>query len=366
MYFWSQINQSTNKMRCIILFSLLTLFMFSCDTSENVKHEGVETLTQDYLKASGETQGTTYSITYQDPNNRNLKPSIDSLLAAYDLELSTYVPSSIISELNKSEEHSFSLEKYSNSTNFIDCYNKSKEIYYNTNGTFNPALYPVIDYWGFYDGNQLEKISLEEIDKLLSFTSFGESEFSLKGKVLSKKHLESKLDFNAIAQGHSVDVVGDFLKSKGIENYMVEIGGEVKCQGLNPDGNEWTVGIEKPIENAEPGSTDYQFIAKLKNMSLATSGNYRKFYMIDGKKYAHTINPVTGYPVNHNLLSVTVIAKSCTQADGYATSFMVMGLINSIDFINNNPDLELEAYFVFDNNGTLDFTVTKGFDKYIK
>ena len=147
---------------------------------------------------------------------------------------------------------------------------------------------------------------------------------------------------------------------------MVEIGGEVKCQGLNPDGNEWTVGIEKPIENAEPGSTDYQFIAKLKNMSLATSGNYRKFYMLDGKKYAHTINPVTGYPVNHNLLSVTVIAKSCTNADGYATAFMVMGLINSIDFINNNPDLELEAYFVFDNNGTLDFTVSKGFDKYIK
>ena len=150
-------------MRFIIYFSLLSLFIFSCDSSEPTKHEGVETLTQDYLKATGETQGTTYSVTYQDPNYRNLKPSIDSLLAVYDSELSTYVPTSIISELNNSNEHSFSLDQYRGSNHFIDCYNKAKEIYYNTNGTFNPALYPVINYWGFYNGTQLEEISLEEI-----------------------------------------------------------------------------------------------------------------------------------------------------------------------------------------------------------
>jgi thiamine biosynthesis lipoprotein len=146
---------------------------------------------------------------------------------------------------------------------------------------------------------------------------------------------------------------------------MVEIGGEVSCKGVNPDQKLWSIGIDKPIEGLNPGE-QLEFIAELENMSLATSGNYRKFYEIDGKKFSHTINPVTGAPVQHNLLSVTVISKNCADADAYATAFMVMGLLNAMNFVNNNPDLELNAYFVFDAGGTMNSSMTKGFEKYIR
>ncbi len=351
-------------MRFSIILCSLSLLLASCDTNEQVGENSTDQ--SQYVKIQGNTQGTTYNITYLDVAGTNYQTSIDSLLAAYDMELSSYKENSILSQFNAHEDHIFDLSKFPDHKNFEDCYKKAKEVYYNTNGSFNPALYPVVKYWGFFDGTTQKDISVQVIDSILLLTNFGEEYFSLKEDAsLSKKFSNAKLDFNAIAQGHSVDVIADFFDTKNISNYMIEIGGEVTCKGVNPDDNNWTIGIDKPVENSTPGE-DLQFIATLDNMSLATSGNYRKFYEIDDKKYSHTINPVTGFPVNHNLLSVTVIAKSCADADAYATAFMVMGLLNSMNFINNHPDLELNAYFVFDANGSMNTSMTKGFEKYIK
>lgn len=352
-------------MRFSIIFCGLILFLASCGTEtgtvgENSTDESV------YVKINGNTQGTTYNITYLDAKGTNYQTSIDSLLAAYDMELSSYVENSIISKFNALDGHIFDLTEFPHHKNFEACYNQAKDVYYSTNGSFNPALYPIVKYWGFFDGTEQKDISYSDIDSILLLTNFGEEYFSLKeNQSLSKKYTNAQLDFNGIAQGHSVDVIADFFDAKKITNYMIEIGGEVTCSGLNPDNENWSIGIDKPVENSIPGE-ELQFIASLENMSLATSGNYRKFYEIDGKKYSHTINPVTGTPVQHNLLSVTVISKSCADADAYATAFMVMGLLNSMNFVNNHPDLELNAYFVFDANGVMTTSMTKGFEKYIR
>lgn len=352
-------------MRFSIIFCGLSLLLASCGTNSNAVGEN-STDESAYVKLNGNTQGTTYNITYLDGKGKNYQTSIDSLLAAYDMELSSYIENSVISQFNAKEGHIFDLTAHANHKMFEDCYKRAKDVYYNTNGSFNPALYPVVNYWGFFDGSEQKEISYSAIDSILLLTNFGEEYFSLKeNQSLSKKFANAKLDFNGIAQGHSVDVIADFLETKNIHNYMVEIGGEVTCKGENPDGHNWTIGIDKPIENSQPGE-DLQFIASLENLSLATSGNYRKFYEIDGKKYSHTINPVTGTPVQHNLLSVTVISKSCADADAYATAFMVMGLLNAMNFVNNHPDLELSAYFVFDANGAMNTSMTKGFEKFIK
>lgn len=351
-------------MRFSIILCCLSLLLASCESNEEVG--GNSTDQSQYVKIQGNAQGTTYNITYLDAKGTSYQTSIDSLLAAYDMELSSYKENSILSQFNKLDEHIFDLSKFPSHKNFEDCYKKAKEVYYTTNGSFNPALYPIVKYWGFFDGTEQKDISSSAIDSILLLTNFGEEYFSLKAnESLSKKFTNAKLDFNGIAQGHSVDVIADFFDAKNITNYMIEIGGEVTCRGVNPDDISWSIGIDKPIEDSTPGE-DLQFIASLDNMSLATSGNYRKFYEIDGKKYSHTINPVTGSPVNHNLLSVTVISKSCADADAYATAFMVMGLLNSMNFVNNHPDLELNAYFVFDAGGTMNTSMTKGFEKYIK
>jgi thiamine biosynthesis lipoprotein len=351
-------------MRFSIIFCGLSLLLASCETNEPVG--GNSTDESQYVKLTGNTQGTTYKIVYLESKGKNYQTSIDSLLAAYDMQLSTYKENSIISQFNAQEDHIFDLSKFPNHQNFEACYNQAKDVYYSTNGSFNPALYPIVKYWGFFDGTEQKNISLSAIDSILLLTNFGEEYFSLKeNQTLSKKFSNAKLDFNGIAQGHSVDVIADFFDAKNITNYMIEIGGEVTCNGVNEANTGWSIGIDKPIENSIPGE-DLQFIAILDNMSLATSGNYRKFYEIDGKKYSHTINPVTGSPVQHNLLSVTVISKSCADADAYATAFMVMGLLNSMNFVNNHPDLELNAYFVFDAGGVMNTSMTKGFEKYIK
>ena len=234
-----------------------------------------------------------------------------------------------------------------------------------TNGAFNPAIFPLVNYWGFYN-NSKKNASIKQtaIDSLLNIISFNDSSFCLVNDTVSKEgevfqiapffykiNPNSKLDFNAIAQGFSVDVIAEFLVEKGLNNYMVEIGGEVRVSGFNPDGDLWKIGVDQPVENSSPGENDFEFIVSLNNVSLATSGNYRKFYEKNGIKYSHTINPSSGYPVNHSLLSVTVVAKQAAYADAFATSFMVMGVEQSLAFILKHPELELAAYFVYDENG---------------
>jgi thiamine biosynthesis lipoprotein len=185
----------------------------------------------------------------------------------------------------------------------------------------------------------------------------------IRNNKLIKQSPGIKLDFNAIAQGFSVDLICDFLNKQGIENYLVEIGGEVSTKGVNKNGVLWRIGIDKPIES-NLSVRELQAIVQLKDMAIATSGNYRKFYEENGVKYSHTINPKTGYPERTNLLSATVLTKECIIADAFATAFMVMGLEKSYNFVKNNP--ELEAFFIYaDENGDFQVKATDGFKKLI-
>jgi thiamine biosynthesis lipoprotein len=203
-----------------------------------------------------------------------------------------------------------------------------------------------VNSWGF---GSTKKATLDRnrIDSLLQLVGY--KMLKLEGNKVIKAKPGIKLDFNAIAQGYSVDVLANYLESKGIDNYLVELGGELKAKGKKENEN-WKVGIDKPEEKTTE-ERKLQAVINLNNKALATSGNYRKFYEENGQKFSHIINPVTGYPAKQNLLSATVIADDGITADAYATAFMVMGLNRSIQFLEDNKDLKLEAYFIYDNHG---------------
>jgi thiamine biosynthesis lipoprotein len=206
---------------------------------------------------------------------------------------------------------------------FEECVEISKTVYNNTNGAFNPAIFPLVQYWGFFKKDSVGKeLSQFSLDSIIAFSKFDDSRVFLAtdsaGKggvhfgcypVLAKLDGRIQLDFNGIAQGHSVDKVALYLESQGIKNYMVEIGGEVRTLGKNHTGSFWRIGIDKPVEDSTPGSEGFQFIVSLDAKSLATSGSYRKYYEKEGQKFSHTIDPKTGRPVEHNLISVTVVAN---------------------------------------------------------
>lgn len=253
---------------------------------------------QEVIKIEGNAQGTTYHITYFDTQNRDFKPEIEKILKDFDLSVSTYIPNSIISKINSNQENVV-VDKY-----FKACFNKAKEVWKNTNGAFDPTVYPIVSAWGF-GPEKKQKLEKNKVDSILKFVGF--QLIKLKNNRIIKKDPRVKLDFNAFAQGYSVDVVSEFLTSKGINSYVVEIGGEVYAKGRKPNGNNWTVGIEKPIDNKE-SENPLKAIAKLKNLAIATSGNYRRFVIEDGIKYNHHIDPKTGYPTKNNLLSAAVCA----------------------------------------------------------
>jgi len=293
-----------------------------------------------YISFGGFVQGTTYSITYETLDSANYKDKIEILLADFDTSLSTYNNLSLITKINNNEITNTDLY-------FNAVYNKSEEVYQNTNGAFDITVAPLVNAWGFGFKNK-EEITNAKIDSILEFVGF--DKVSLTNSEIIKTDPRVMLDVNAIAQGYSVDVVADFLENQEILNYLVEIGGEVKTKGINKKGKEWNIGIDKPIDNNNVPGQNLQAIIKLSNKSLATSGNYRKFYEKNGIKYSHTINPKTGYPVTHSLLSATVVADNCITADAYATAFMVMGLEKSIELLKELPNIE--AYLIFsDENG---------------
>lgn len=291
----------------------------------------------------GEAQGTTYSIIYYSDENTSYKSEVDSILKSIDLSLSTYVPNSIISRINNNDTPVVA-DKY-----FMDVFNKAQEISSLTDGAFDITVAPVINAWGFGFTKKAE-VDSAMIDSLLNYVGYKNIRFE-KDKVI-KPAPPVMLDFNAIAQGYTVDVLAAFLEGKGLRNYMIELGGEVKTKGKKIDSSPWKIGIDQPNET-ETNGRPLQAIIELENNALATSGNYRKFYIENGKKYAHIIDPKTGYPVNHNLLSATVIAKDCMTADALATAFMVMGMEKAKQFLSAHKNLDLEVYFIYDENGSL-------------
>jgi thiamine biosynthesis lipoprotein len=303
----------------------------------------------EYKKIHGQTQGTTYNITYEDRKGRELKPRIEMLLSKFDLSLSIYEPQSIISRINNNQD--IRVDR-----NFRRVFHKAEEVYHISDGAFDITVGPLINAWGFGPKASISTDSIT-IDSILQFV--GMDKIKLDGSYLIKEEPNIQLDVNAIAQGYSVDLVAEFLERKGIANYLVEIGGEVKTKGVNEKGNLWKIGIDKPIDNNYIAGKNLQAIIQLDNKSVATSGNYRKFYEKDGIKYAHSINPKTGYPVLSRLLSATVMSKDCMTADAYATAFMVMGLEKSIILLSDQNTIE--AYFIYsDDNGNLKTYMTPG------
>jgi FAD:protein FMN transferase len=307
---------------------------------------------------TGPTMGSTYSIKYvTEPDKAvSYQTAVDSILEAFNQSLSTYRPDSEISQLNKGHAIAFKLPY------FYPVLKKAQEVYKVSGGAFDPTVGPLVNAWGFGTGKERKAPSQARIDSLLQLVSFDSISFDEQSVRKAKENIY--LDFNAIAPGYAADVLGNFLESKGISDYMIEIGGEVLCKGKNAEGKYWTIGINNP-EYEQKGGDMLQAIVQMNNRALATSGNYRNYYEQDGKKYAHTIDPKTGYPVQHSLLSVTVFAKDCISADAYATVFMVLGQEKALELIKNQKDLD--AFFVTaGTNGQLQTYTTEGIKPYIE
>ncbi len=332
-------------MKCIFLPFFAILLFASCNRSIN-----------NTIKISGAAQGTTYNITYLAGQHSNYREAFDSIFKKIDLSLSTYVPASIISRINKNDS-AVMVDDY-----FSAVFNKSIEVSKTTNGVFDVTVAPIVNAYGF-GFTKKEKVNKILIDSLLPF--IGYKKVRIEEKKLVKEIPQVMLDFNAIAQGYTVDVLASFLESKGINNYLVEVGGELRAKGKNINDSCWTVGIEQPNEILTDG-VSLKAIIQIKNKSLATSGNYKKYYVEDGQKYTHIINPFTGYPAKNNLLSATVIAPNCMTADAYATAFMVMGLEKSKQFLLGHTDLNLEVFFIYDENGAWKTYTSKEFEENVE
>lgn len=307
-----------------------------------------------YIYNSGMIHGAPYHIVYESPAGKDMQSEIDTLLKGYNMIFSVYEKESVISKVNNNEEVTLPTE-------FIACFNKAMEISQISDGAFDITCGPMVNAWGF-GPEEKKKMTQEKVDSLKLLTGYHKVKIE-NGKVI-KENPDMKLDMNALCDGYFCDLICEYLKQKGCKNYMVEIGGEVKAFGRNEKGNIWTIGINKPIDENVFINNEIQAKVHIENMALATSGNYRNFYIEDGKKYAHTIDPKTGYPVQHSLLSATVIANEGMTADGFATTFMVLGLEKSIELSKQIPDLEV--YFIYaDETGNYKTYMSEGFGEYI-
>lgn len=279
------------------------------------------------IRLEGEAQGTTYHIQYRDALNRNLQNEVDSLLYFFDLGVSTYHPESDITRIN------LNLTVVPTSPYFIQCFNSAKTVWKNTQGAFDPTVYPLVNAWGFGpESFKQQKPDSHQIDSILHFVGF--SKISLVHDTIFKLDPRVKLDFNAFAQGYSVDVVSDFLESRSITEYLVEIGGEVYAQGP-----KWFIGIETPSYN-KTALNPVQSTINIDGKGVATSGNYRKYIEYEGVKYAHHINPTTGYPAKNRLLSATVISDETILSDATATGLLVMGLNRAKRYLKRHHEID--------------------------
>ncbi|MBL4594425.1 MAG: FAD:protein FMN transferase [Flavobacteriales bacterium] len=315
---------------------------------------GESTPSKQKMIVDGFAQGTTYKIIYISNDGINHQRAIDSMLIEIDNSLSTYQKRSLISKFNQADSIG-GIDQM-----FADVYTISRQVYEATDGAFDPTVAPIVNAWGFGFENLYSTDSLM-IDSLLGFVDF--EKIDLNKLEISKPIKGMMLDFNAVAQGYSVDVLAELLERRGVDNYLVEVGGELKAKGLNMNDTLWRIGIDRPIPDLK--EREIEAIVNLDNKALATSGNYRKFYEKDGIKYSHTINPKTGYPVSHSLLSVTVVADNCGVADAYATAFMVIGLEKSKKLLDKHKDLE--ALLIYSNeNGELQTFITDGLIDFIE
>lgn len=305
-----------------------------------------------YNTISGRIFGTIYHITYQ--YDGDLKAEIEAELKKFDSSLSPFNDTSVISHINRNEEivpDSF----------FRKCFQRSMEISRQTDGAFDITVAPLVNAWGFGFKKGTFPDSLM-VDSLLKLTGY--RKVKLENGKLIKDDPRIMLNCSAVAKGYGVDVVAKLLDRKGIKNYMIEIGGEIVAKGHNPQERFWRVGVNKPIDDSLSINRELQTVLEITNAGLATSGNYRNYYYKDGRKYAHTIDPRTGYPIQHNILSSTVVAEDCLTADALATAFMVMGLEEAQRFIKEHPTID--AFFIYtDEKGSYQTYFTEGMKKFL-
>lgn len=284
----------------------------------------------------GTAFGTVYTIKYQ--SNDNLKAGIEEQLRRVDASLSMFNPQSVISRVNRGEEVELD-------SMFLTVFARGMEVAANTGGLYDITVAPLCNAWGF-GFKQGGEVTPSVIDSLLQFVGYGK--VSLRDSRIVKSDPRCQLDCGSIAKGFGCDAVASFLRRQGVQNFMVEIGGEVMAGGKNSEGQAWRIGINKPVDDTLGINRDIQTVVRIENSGVATSGNYRNFYIKDGKRYSHTINPLTGYPVAHSLLSATVIADDCMTADAYATAFMAMGLDAAMLHADTARAVKA-AYFISDD-----------------
>ncbi len=288
-----------------------------------------------YQNDKGFIFGTMYNITYQ--SEKNLKSEIEAELQLVDDEFSMFNENSTVTQFNCGE--SVELDK-----RFLKLYTLAREVYEETDGAFDITVAPLVNAWGFGFKNEVMP-SAAQVDSLHHLVGMDLLRLDDESLVLTKDNPRTMLDFSAVAKGYGCDCVAKLLSRHGIENFMVEIGGEVVTQGISPNRVPWRIGVTKPTEDTLQTTQGLQTVLNVTDCAMATSGNYRNFYYREGRKYAHTIDPKTGYPVQHSILSATVLADNCATADAYATSFMVMGLERSKELLKRHP--ELMAYLIY-------------------
>ncbi len=312
----------------IVAIGLVALAM--CRTKE------AETQALSYHKLEGTVFHTIYHITYQ--GERDYHDEIKQLFKEFDGSLSMFNDTSIITRMNNCDT-SVVANRY-----FRHVFTKAMEVSEATGGAFDITVAPLVNLWGFGFKNS-DNVSQAAIDSILQFVGYKTVHLDEEGH-LHKDDPRTIMDASSIAKGYMSDVVADFLREQGVENYMVEIGGEVALNGVNPKGSRWSIGINKPTDDSTQVNSELQDILYMSEGGVATSGNYRNFYYKDGKKYAHTIDPHTGYPIQQDILSSTVIARDCMTADAYATAFMVLGKEKAMEVLAK--DTTLMAYFIVD------------------
>mgnify|MGYP001086206422 CR=1 FL=1 len=288
---------------------------------------------QQYRYTEGKIYGTFYHISYA--SDEDLKEEILRQMESVNASLSMFNPESVIARLNRNETDS-------TDALFQKMYAMALQVNRKTEGAFDITVGPLVNAWGFGFKNG-QDLTPAQIDSILSFVGF--EKVALENGKIVKQDPRVILDCSAIAKGYGSDAVARLFDRKGIRNYMIEIGGEIVVKGLSPKEQKWKVGINKPIDDSLNVNNEIQTILNVTDLGIATSGNYRNFYYKDGKKYAHTIDPHTGYPVQHSILSSTVLAKDCATADAYATAFMVLGLEQAKKILQSTPDIQ--AYLIY-------------------
>ena len=288
-----------------------------------------------YQTNEGPVFGTFYHISYQ--SDKDYHEDIKAALQQVDTALSMFNEQSVISRINREDGGEVN-------EMFLDVYRIAEEVSKDTDGAFDITVAPLVNAWGFGFKNGAMP-TRQQVDSIRQFV--GWQKVMLKGNTIKKKDRRVMLDCSAIAKGYGVDVVAKVLKDKGVTNYMIEIGGEIITHGISPKRVPWKVGVIKPTDDSLSINNEYQTILNVIDKAMATSGNYRNYYYKGGKRYAHTIDPKTGYPVQHNILSATVLAPDCATADAYATSFMVMGLDGAKEILERHP--ELMAYLIYND-----------------